>query len=68
MNTPILNCEIGDVIEYHKRWEKGETVLAMIIGEGHRRGHDRWLVQPLTGMGRKPYFIKKIATVWKKVT
>ncbi len=68
MKTPILNCEIGDVIEYHKRWEKGKTVLALIIDERHRRGHDRWLIQPLGDPRREPYMIKKIATVWKKVT
>ena len=68
MKTPILNCKIGDVIEYNQPLIAHRTVLALIIDERHRRGHDRWLIQPLTGKGRKPYFIKKIATVWKKVT
>ena len=68
MQTPILNCEIGDLIEYHKRWEKGKTVLAMIIGEGHRRGHERWIIQPMNCVNRKPYMIKKISTIWKKVS
>lgn len=68
MKTPILNCEIGDVIQYDSQINTYNTVLAMIIGEGHRRGNDRWIIQPLNCVSRKPYMIKKIATVWKKVT
>ena len=69
MKTPILNCEIGDIIE----WQPfdgivGKPFLAVIIGEEHSRGHDRWLVLPLGMSIRKtPYLTKKIATVWKKV-
>jgi hypothetical protein len=48
MNTPILNCEIGDIIEYQPFDEMvGLPFLAIIIGEDYRRGHDRWLVLPL---------------------
>ena len=68
MNTPILNCEIGDIIEYQPfAGLVGKPFLAVIVGEGHRRGHDRWLIQPLGDPRRKPYLTKKIATVWKKV-
>ncbi len=67
MNTPILNCSIGDVIEYDSPMTAYE-VLAMIVGEHHRRGYDRWIIQPLGDTRRKPYMIKKIATIWKKVT
>ena len=69
MNTPILNCEIGDIIE----WQPfdgmlGKPFLAVIIGEDYRRGHERWLVLPLGMSVRKePYLTKKIASVWKKV-
>ena len=67
MNTPILNCEIGDIIEYQPFDEMvGLPFLAIIIGEDYRRGHDRWLVLPL-GRCTEPYLTKKIATVWRKV-
>ncbi len=69
MKAPILNCKIGDVIEYDSQLGFDRlSLLAMIVGDGHRRGHDRWLIQPLGDPRRKPYMIKKIATVWKKVT
>ncbi len=69
MNTPILNCKIGDIIEYQPFDEMvGLPFLAIIIGEDYRRGHDRWLVLPLgRSTYKEPYLTKKIATVWKKV-
>ena len=69
MNTPILNCEIGDIIEWQPFDSMvGKPFLAVIIGEEYSRGHDRWLVLPLGMSIRKtPYLTKKIATVWKKV-
>jgi len=69
MNTPILNCKIGDIIE----WQPFDSMLgkpffAVIIGEDYRRGHDRWLVLPLgRSKHKEPYLTKKIATVWRKV-
>ena len=67
MKTEILNCKIGDVIQHDSPLGTGTTVFAIIIGESHRHGWDRWLIQPLDPR-RKPYNIKKKATVWKKVT
>ena len=63
----ILNCKVGDVIQYHSPMTTSYTVLALIIGEAHRRGYDRWIIQPLGNSDRKPYMVKKRATVWKKV-
>jgi len=71
MKTPILNCKIGDIIEWCPCYSiVGNPFLAIIIGEDYSRGHERWLVQPLGDQHparRKPYLTKKIATVWKKV-
>ena len=67
MKTPILGCSIGDIIEYNSPLGTNTTTFAMIIGESHRHRWDRWLIQPLDPR-RKPYNIKKKATVWKKVT
>ena len=69
MNTPILNCKIGDIIEWQPFDSMlGKPFLAIIIGEEHRRGHDRWLVLPLgRSKHKEPYLTKKMATVWKKV-
>ena len=69
MKTPILNCKIGDIIEWHPFNDMlGKPFLAIIIGEEYRRGHERWRVLPL-GRSKftEPYTTKKIATVWKKV-
>lgn len=63
----ILNCKVGDVIQYDSPLGTNTTTFAIIIGESHRHGWDRWLIQPLDPR-RKPYNIKKKATVWKKVT
>ena len=70
MKTLMLNCEIGDVIQYNSPlpWSHSD-VLAVIIGAKTVRGFDRWLILPLGDNPRKkPYMIKKVATVWKKVT
>ncbi len=64
---PILNCKIGDIIEYDSPMTDYQ-VIAMITGQAYRQHHERWLIQPLGDDRRKPYFIKKIATTWKKVT
>ena len=63
MKTPILNCEIGDIIQH-----TGVRVpmLAIIIGEEYSRGQARWRVLPI-GHDIPSYLTKKIATVWKKV-
>ena len=63
--SQILDCEIGDVIEW--TGDIGKTYFALIIGQKYYKNHDRWLVQPLQE-GRDSLYIKKIATVWKKVT
>ena len=68
--SQILNCEIGDIIEWQPHSDLiGKPFLAVIVGEGYSRGHDRWRVLPL-GRSKftEPYLVKKIATVWKKVT
>lgn len=67
MNTPILGCSIGDVIQYDSPITDYE-VIAVITGEAYRRNYERWIIQPLGDTRRKPYMIKKVATVWKKVT
>ena len=69
MNTPILNCKIGDIIEWQPFDEMlGSPFFAVIIGEDYRRGHERWLVLPLgRSECKEPYLVKKIGTVWKKV-
>ena len=63
----ILNCKVGDVIQYDSPITDYE-VIAVITGEAYRNNHPRWIIQPLGDTRRKPYMIKKRATVWKKVT
>ena len=62
----ILDCKIGDLIEYDSPITNYE-VIAVITGEAYRRNHERWIIQPLGDTRRKPYMIKKTATVWKKL-
>ena len=68
--SQILDCKIGDIIEWQPHSDfVGKPFFAVIIGEKHSRGCDRWLVLPLgKSQHKEPYFVKKIATVWKKVT
>jgi len=69
MNTPILNCRIGDIIEWQPRQGIGKPFLAVIIGETFSRRHERWRVLPIgKSMRKEPYLTKKIATVWRKVS
>ena len=53
MNTRILGCSIGDVIQYDSPITDYE-VIAVITGEAYRNNHSRWIIQPLGDTRRKP--------------
>ena len=65
MNTPILDCKVGDLIQYTSQLSD-KLILAIIVGETTIRDVERWRVKPLNN-SRKAYTIKKIVFSWKKL-
>ena len=71
MNLPIIDCKIGDIIQYvyqgsPRRYLK--SVLAIIVGEKRfRLGQHKWLIQPLGVEDTRQYHIPATSIVWEKL-
>ena len=60
MNTPILDCKVGDIIQYISQGSPTRSswsVLAVIVSEKLLRGQHMWVIQPIGVRGYKtiPY-------------
>jgi len=70
MNLPIIDCKIGDIIQYVYQGsprKHSKSVLAIIIGEKLLRGQHKWLIQPIGVEDARQYHIPTSSIVWKKL-
>jgi hypothetical protein len=71
MNTPILDCKVGDIIQYISQGSPTRSpwsVLAVIVSEKLLRGQHMWVIQPIGAEDTRQYHIPTTSIVWEKLS